>query len=664
MQWVFWSLDLIESEIRKFWPLARRYPIVAIPALVALVIVIPLLGDAYNAIPWNLKKTFGLAVFAGILLLALRRIWLIKSSDDLPPENLEAGSWLAPWVAPLMLVMLGFPFLAHPENLGAGDWDLFLSRFESIRRSIVDYGQFPWWDPWCRGGFPLAASPHCGVIGVGTPLVLLFGTSVGLRLAALVCIGIATEGARRLARLWVGDPWASVVAGLVYGMNGAVLLQTVAGYHLPMSYCAFPWLLLCMFRLERSVWYGVGLGFWLAFNLTNGINYFSVYSVMILVVVGLRVLRVRSGEKRVRLILHGLLALGVMLLLSGWRLATAVAVSRDFPRPYTSGWAETPWSILIHLLNRPSAELARSDQVYFWETTCYIGPVVLVLAVISLFRGWRWWHTLMLICGLLASGTVAWHHPSYWLSKLPLFSSMHVATRWRIMAMLGVGLAAADVLARWRKSDSRVWRSLAIVAVAAVAGDYLMLGYRVLPEAFRIAPEESRFPGPRAAEIVQVSRYAGFPAVLRGYGVINAQEPLLGYDQNAPTHRVWRGLPSYKGEAWTNEGPVAAESWSPNRITFRVAPRQIVTINQNPGSWWSVNGVQPFPKMRAVETEQDFQAHADESGRVVLEVHPKGLRLGWILHAIGAGIVVLAITMGRKRGQGPPRSDGLRNKLP
>ena len=133
------------------------------------------------------------------------------------------------------------PLLQHPENLGFGDWDLNLQKYESVRRTIVHWGEFPWWDPWCRGGFPLAANPQCGVVGVATPLVLAFGTSVGLRLATLACLLIAAEGARRLALLWVGDPYAAVAAGLIYGLNGGVLVQVVAGYHLPMSYLTFPW---------------------------------------------------------------------------------------------------------------------------------------------------------------------------------------------------------------------------------------------------------------------------------------------------------------------------------------------------------------------------------------------------------------------------------------
>ena len=110
-----------------------------------------------------------------------------------------------------------------------------------------------------------------------------------------------------------------------------------------------------------------------------------------------------------------------------------------------------------HLLDRPTAARLRPTRPapYFWETTLYIGPVVIGLGLASLAWGWRWWHTLAFLCGWLAAGSVTWYHPSYWLQDLPLFSTMHVVTRWRFMAMLGVALAAASILARWRPAPAR-----------------------------------------------------------------------------------------------------------------------------------------------------------------------------------------------------------------
>ena len=135
-----------------------------------------------------------------------------------------------------------------------------------------------------------------------------------------------------------------------------------------------------------------------------------------------------------------------------------------------------------------------------------------------------------------------------------------------------------------------------------------------MPVAFNIAPTEDRFPGPPTTEIIQVKQPLEFAAVLRGYGSLMSWEPLLSYDADPPTARLWRGHPAYVGESWTARGPVRPVSWSPNRIVFHVDPHEEVTINQNPGSWWLANGAPAMPGARCAETLRPFVARADARG--------------------------------------------------
>ncbi len=96
--------------------------------------------------------------------------------------------------------------------------------------------------------------------------------------------------------------------------------------------------------------------------------------------------------------------------------------------------------------------------------------------------------------------------------------------------------------------------------------------------------------------------------MIRGY------EPMLSYRRDAPTLRKARGEPGYRGEAWTDEGEIRPLSWSPNRLVFRVRPGQEVFINQNPGSWWRVNGRPAFEGRRCAEPTLPFAARADDDG--------------------------------------------------
>jgi hypothetical protein len=114
----------------------------------------------------------------------------------------------------------------------------------------------------------------------------------------------------------------------------------------------------------------------------------------------------------------------------------------------------------------------------------------------------------------------------------------------------------------------------------------------------------------------------------------------MGYDRSGPTARRWLGHPSYVGEYWSGDHAVQPVFWSPNRIEFELAPGQVLHINQNPGSWWLVNGKRVFEDRRCAEWEEEFIVTPDERGRLELQVEPKALRQAIALS--GAGLLVLA----------------------
>ena len=133
------------------------------------------------------------------------------------------------------------------------------SRRPAVR--LLSGGQFPWWNPWCRGGFPLAAEPQIGAVSMATPLILALGTSRGMQIATVLCYGIAVEGAYRLAWHWLRDPWAAAMAALVYGLNGAVSVNVAGGYGIVMSYCSLPWLAYHACRIGEGLLPGHLAGF-------------------------------------------------------------------------------------------------------------------------------------------------------------------------------------------------------------------------------------------------------------------------------------------------------------------------------------------------------------------------------------------------------------------
>src|SRR5262249_45750479 len=157
---------------------------------------------------------------------------------------------------------------------------------------------------------------------------------------------------------------------------------------LPISYCAIPWMAYAAFRIGRRFADGLWLGFWPSFMVMSCIQYQTLYSALLAAPIWLRTLRMQPRGRRAALILHTVPGFGVLLLICGWRLGPVPPVILEARRERVTYWNETPASMLHYLLLRPDPnwtdELNATEGSVFGELSSYVGPLVLVLALLSL----------------------------------------------------------------------------------------------------------------------------------------------------------------------------------------------------------------------------------------------------------------------------------------
>src|SRR5690606_37873787 len=153
---------------------------------------------------------------------------------------------------------------------------------------------------------------------------------------------------------------------------------------------------------------GWQLGVWACLALLSGIQYPTVYAFLIVGLIwGLRWLE--PGMRRAEYLRSSLAAVGLVLLLCSWRLVPSLYLLGEFPRDWDTLVDRGPLTWMALLWQRPTGVeiFANADRLP-WETVSYVGPVVLLLAVWSVTRGWQWWHTLMVMCFLCALGSRWW----------------------------------------------------------------------------------------------------------------------------------------------------------------------------------------------------------------------------------------------------------------
>jgi hypothetical protein len=630
--------------------------VVTLVGLGVMAVLGAMLGpDLFLLLPWPVRWWVGeLAVIAGLVglpLFAVRRGWVgpWRTLDPSASSRQAAHRLVALGLQAATAALAVIPTF-RTEYRAKVDWDFLYQHYEALRVSVLVYRQVPWWNPWNVGGFPLLGEPQVGLLSPAAALVFAFGTEWGVWLATILALMLAVEGARRLARLWLDDPAAVAVAAVVFGWNGVIVMFTVSCPALTWCYWPLPWLLWAAFQLGQSRGAAVTLGLVLAVAGLGMIQYPAAYGLFAAAAVvafgGLA--RPPCGWRcyLARVALAG----GIALTLAGWRLALVGGVMHDYPRRIWSlidlgllGFVRT----LVDRVLPPPWEVTPGPLA---ESAAYLGVLPLGLALLGLRRGWRWWHTLAAVTLALALGAAQWYHLSYWLKDWPVFSTMHLVGRWRIVASLGIGLAAADAIQALRRGPSKVPRWLGLAAALVIVGDLYAYAWQLLPCTFDFPASEIHEPAPPLprGQIVNLEQrsFHRYPqdywALRAGYGVIRGYEPLLDYDRGRKTARLWRGHPDYVGESWSEGVEVAPTLWTPNRIEFDVGPGQEVELNVNPGSWWWVNGVRPFADRRCVEVRERFLARADDRGRLVVEARPPNLRVAALASLVGLVLTALA----------------------
>ena len=136
-----------------------------------------------------------------------------------------------------------YPVLNSGNKLGIQDWDQNFTWTEATRVSLLDYHQFPLWNPYKCGGSVQFANPQIPVISFQTAFALIFGTVRGINFSIFFHSILGFIGFFFLARQYKLSYIASLLSSILFSFSGITGSFLSTGMVVFMSFAYSPFIL-------------------------------------------------------------------------------------------------------------------------------------------------------------------------------------------------------------------------------------------------------------------------------------------------------------------------------------------------------------------------------------------------------------------------------------
>lgn len=520
------------------------------------------------------------------------------------------------------LIALAFtsPLYRRAMHLGHGDWLWFHFTWDTARKTLVEYHELPWWNPYYCGGNLGVANPQAFSLSPLFLLLLPLQTAVAMKAYLTTLTFAGLWGTYELCRARYGAGLWAVVAAVFFACSGYMGWhmngQTgMANLHL------LPWAVHFFLLGVRRPVISLGTGLVLAFMLCTSGLYPCVITSVALAMVGLVVLFERQWGETLRVLRSGAIAALSTVPYAAIKLVPLVDFLRDHRRPIPMDDAIGLPLLVDALLVRRTTETQIWDRgdgyLYAWwgEYSNYVGVAGVLIAAVGLWCARpRFGRELWLV--LLALSLVIGDHGSYSpyaiLRSLPMLGNLRVPTRYWVVVDVWVACLIAH--AGWwltRQVGVRLRGKLRAMASAAMLLVALLFvvdvvrsnGVAIFAGAMPTAPALPHVEGLPFRQVTGSSS-AMYRYPPRNQGTLRCFDELSV--EISPALR-----PELPSEAYLLEpdaGAVSMLRWTPNSwlLSVDAARPTKVIVNQNDYRGWRAEGgvYAPYEGLVAVDVPE------------------------------------------------------------
>jgi hypothetical protein len=405
---------------------------------------------------------------------------------DFMPEKIpdRTKDGIPPIIFLTVSIIFVLPFFLRWNYIGVGDWELFVTMAAVPAKTILYYGQFPFWNPYLGGGNILFHHPEVGILSPFFLLILLFGPIAGIKLKMMFAYFLGFWGSYLFARRLGISVIASYLVSFAYFGSSYFALHFSIG-HVPFThFCFLPWFVYFLLRIDDNWKYVFGSA--LAVGLIVVGNGAAVPFLYTIFFSGLFILLYSFGQGKFRYVKGYIFSVIVGLMLASVKF---IPMYRYLSQSKWEGMPDdfTPPGLLLNAFfsfNQAIFRHVHPDQYWGWhEYSAYISPLVILLAAAGAVFSFKKCHIWLFIAiFFLIFGLGHFSDISIWNLALhiPGFSSIRSPARAFQFVILAVAVMSAfgleAISSRLKSSGlSKVLLPILVVALIPVINFFVNL---------------------------------------------------------------------------------------------------------------------------------------------------------------------------------------------
>ena len=555
----------------------------------------------------------------------------------------------------LLSIAFCWPLFVHPQGLGANDWDQHLFYYGVVLKNIVEYGQWPFWNPWYCGGNVMWQNPQVAILSPVYPLTLMMSLQLAMKVNIVLHYWLGFVGMHLLLTRVIGVRFLPIVIYLatLVTASGAPAIHLRVGHSVFLPGFYLPLQLYWFFTSFKTgeVKYVLLAAATMALMIFNGGTHILPMSIAALGTFAICAAVARRDWRP--LVFMGVFGVAAAAYSAPKLLPVVEFVNGDYFWD-TRNPTEKPDRMTIDMLRQtylvPTQDVgARLPmQRHGWhEYGNYIGlgsAIALLTGLVTVFVRRspldHWFGVALGVTAvmlfLLSLGEFAPWSPAVLSQSLPLFSSFRIPSRYTIaflqFAALALGWAFQSTVLT--VGFSRLAKAPVGIVALGAAAHLMVVNQWNLKNVFNETPFDTTFhwmAGPhQIASDTESSPYAqGSPmlhALMENRAFYSCYESLQLARGAGGGPQVVDANPSQR---------VGSLDFTPNRLRFTVkdgAEAARVVLNQNWSPGWRTNAgaitVRPRTELSQVTIP------AGTTGAYEFSFVPPGIIAGSVIFAI------------------------------